>query len=212
MSPDENRAPDENRTTSGSDASSSSRASSSSGATAWWVAIGVLAVIAIALYAWKVIAVNQAEDRLEEARAEWRAESQEALEERTRTLLRLSAEPLGLAVRDAAMEQNYGTVGNYLDRVARTEGVRGVVLAVGDTVRVATDETHTGRALADVMPGGLAAGSEVQIEAAEGGTYRVGVPITGLNERIGTLVLTWVAPAAAIEEEGAAPPDTVAAE
>lgn len=212
MSPDENRDADASQSTPGSDARSSSGASSSNSATAWWVAIGVLAVIAIGLYAWKVVAVNQADDRLEEARAEWRAESQEALEERTRTLLRLSAEPLGLAVRDAAMEENYGTVGSYLDRVARTEGVRGVVLSVGDTVRVATDETHIGRALADVMPGGLAGGSEVQIDVAEDGTYRVGVPITGLNERIGTLVMTWVAPATAIEGEGAAPADTTAVE
>ncbi len=212
MSPDENRDADASQSTTGSDARSSSGASSSNSATAWWVAIGVLVVVAIGLYAWKVAAVNQAEDRLEEARAEWRAESQEALEERTRTLLRLSAEPLGLAVRDAAMEENYGTVGNYLDRVARTEGVRGVVLAVGDTVRVSTDETHTGRALADVMPAGLAGGSEVQVEVAEDGAYRVGVPITGLNERIGTLVLTWVAPATAIEEGSAAPADTAAGE
>lgn len=205
-------SPDENRDAAGSDATRSNDTTTSSGATAWWMAIGVLVVIAIGLYAWKVVAVNQAEDRMEEARAEWRAETEEALEERTRTLLRLSAEPLGLAVRDAAMEENYGTVGNYLDRVVRTEGVRGVVLAMGDTVRVATDETQTGRALADVMPGGLAGGSEVQVEAAGDGTYRVGVPITGLNERIGTLVLTWVAPATATEEGSPAPADTAAGE
>lgn len=189
MSPDENRA-------------SQSPASTSNGATAWWVAIGVLAAIAIAMYAWKVVAVNQAEERLE-------TESRQALEERTRTLLRLSGEPLGLAVRDAAMAENYGTVGSYLDRVARVEGVRNAVLAVGDTVRVSTDATQVGRPLAAFVPEGLAA-NETRVELTEEGAYHVSVPITGLNERIGSLVLTWVPPDAG--EAGPAPADTTAGE
>lgn len=201
MSPEENRADE-------GGATSPSRASSSSGQTAWWIALGALAVIAIALYAWKVVAVNRAEDRLEEARQEWRAESRQALEERTRTLLRLSAEPLGLAVRDAAMEENYGTVGTYLDRVARIEGVRGAVLAIGDTVRVSTDETQEGRALSAVVPGGIDGGADARVEVVTDGIYHVGVPITGLNERIGTLVLIYAPPGSEAEEGGAAPADT----
>lgn len=189
MSPDEKRPP---------------HSTDASNATPWWIAIGVLAVIAIALYAWKVVAVNQAEDRLEQARGEWRQEASQALEARTKTLLRLSAEPLGLAVRDAAMAENYGTVGSYLDRVARIEGVRGAVFAVGDTIRVATDASLEGRALARVVPAELAAG-DTRVVLAEEGVYHAVVPITGLNERIGILVLDYAPP-----DEAAAPPDTAA--
>ncbi|MDX1661826.1 MAG: hypothetical protein R3326_08555, partial [Gemmatimonadota bacterium] len=139
-----------------------------------------------------------------------------------RTLLKLSAEPLGLAVRDAAMQENYGTVGSYLDRIAGIEGVEGAVLAVGDTIRVSTDATQAGRALSEVVPGGFETGGEARV-VTEDGTYRAAVPITGLNERIGTLVLTYVpadpgvdvadeAPGEDESPSGSAPADTAAGE
>lgn len=178
-----------------------SNGSSASGATAWWIAVGVLVVAVIGVWIWKGVAVDRAEDRLETARAEMRERAREALARRTETLLVLSAEPLGLAVRDAAMERNWGTVGAYLDRVARIEGVQRVAFVAGDTVRVATDSSLEGRPAAGIVPADLGGAEEVRV-VRDDGTFHAAVPITGLNERIGVLVLTYVPRDAPFAEPG----------
>lgn len=183
--------------------SSVSTGSTASSATAWWIAIGVLVVAVIGVWIWKGVAVDRAEDRLEAARVEWEEEARRTLARRTQELLALSAEPLGLAVRDAAMAENWGTVGTYLDRVARTEGVQRIVLVAGDTVRVSTDATLEGRPAGGVIPMGVSGGESSRVVETEDGSFHAAVPITGLNERLGLLVLTYVPPEAGFDGPGA---------
>lgn len=172
------------------------------GRTAWWIALGALILVAVGLWIWKGIAVDRADDRLDAAREQWREETRQALAERTRTLLSLSAEPLGLAVRDAAMEENWGVLGSYLDRVARAEGVQRVVFVARDTVRVATDASLEGRPAAGVVPAAAATAEAAGVTEADG-AFHAAVPITGLNERIGVLVLTYVPPETAFDAPAA---------
>lgn len=155
----------------------------------FWIAIGVLAVIALGLFLWKTVAENRAEGRLEEERTRWEAETRERVAQRTREVLLVAGQPLGLAVRDAAMDRNYGEIQAYLDRVVREPGVQRIAFAAGDSVTVATDRSLVGRALSAIAPRSAGA-SETTVERRDG-AFQVVVPITGFNERLGVLVLDY---------------------
>lgn len=172
-----------------------------SGARGLWIAIGVLVVLVLGLFAWRAVSLNRAEDRLAEERARWAEAERRAVAERTRDMLGLTAVTLGLAVREAAIAEDYGRIATYLDRVVREPGVERVLLADADgSIRVATDRSLEGTPLGDVVP--EEPGQRATVDRTAEGAFRVVVPITGLNERIGTLVLLYRAPS---EGEGEAP-------
>lgn len=179
-----------------------------------WVLVGVLAVAVIGLFVWKVVAVGDVEERLEEQRTTMEERRLEALDANTRRLLSLAATPLGLAVREQAMEENFGRMEELLNRIVAEVGIEGIVYATeNDSIRVATDRSLVGRPLRAVVPEGAAAG-RAEVSRTEAGVYRAVVPITGLNQRIGTVVLTYRPEF--VEEAFAAPseagPDTVRAD
>ncbi|HUP20441.1 MAG TPA: hypothetical protein VM778_10865 [Gemmatimonadota bacterium] len=151
--------------------------------TSLWIAIGVLVLVAAGLWIWKGQAVDRTRDRMEEVSAE-------RVAERTEALLGLAAQSLGLAVREGAIAGDLGRVQSYLDRLVEEPGVERIVYAVGDSVRLSTDRSLTGAALSEVAPAAVAL-QETRVARLDGGAWRVVVPITGLNERLGTVVLDY---------------------
>ena len=170
-----------------------------------WIAIGVLALLLIATYAWKVASVNKAEERLAEAGAAWQEGARHALLENTRSMLALAAVPLGLSAREEAMARNYGLMQERFERLVREPGVERVLYATaGDSIVVSTDRSLVGRPLGDAVPARYARpiGTKVVVE---NGAFQALVPITGLNERLGVVVLTYRPPVAAAPADSAAP-------
>jgi len=175
----------------------------------FWIAIGVLALLLIATYAWKVASVNRAEDRLAEGQLAWEEGARHALLENTRSMLSLAAVPLGLSVREEAMSRNYGLMEERFERLVREPGVERVLYATaGDSIAVSTDRSLVGKPLSSAISSRFALPISTNV-VVEGGAFHAIVPITGLNERLGVVVLTYRRPAAAGER---APADTAAAE
>ncbi|MGH7567156.1 MAG: hypothetical protein ACREK2_10035 [Gemmatimonadota bacterium] len=160
----------------------------------YWIAIGVLALLLMATYLWKVAAVSRTQDRLTE-------DARHAVEENTRAMLGLAAVPLGLSAREDAMSRNYGLMEERFERLVREPGVERVLYATAsDSIAVSTDRSLVGKPLSSaireehMLPSGT---SVVFVDSL----YQAIVPITGLNERLGVLVLTYRGQ----EAEGEAP-------
>jgi hypothetical protein len=182
---------------------SEQRTSERSGGRFLWYVVALLLIAILGFYLWKGFAVRRAENRLVEARTTWSEETRRALEGRTIELLRLSALPLGFAVRSAVIEGDLRTVDAYLDRLVAEPRVERVVFAdAGGRVVVATDESLVGRSLTDVYPR-LEVASDQPDVYLQGDRFHAVVPITGINERLGILVLTYAPEREAPEETAA---------
>lgn len=146
----------------------------------FWIAIGVLLLLLIAAYLWKVASVSRSEDR-----------ARQAIEENTRSMLGLAAVPLGLSAREEAMSRNYGLMQERFERLLREPGVERVLYATAnDSIAVSTDHSLIGDPLSSALPGEYSRSSGTDV-VLEDGVYHAVVPITGLNERLGVLVLTY---------------------
>lgn len=177
----------------------------SEGSRLLWGVIGLLVVLLLGMWIWKEMAVDRAEERLAEQRETWEQRTREAVDETTRDLLGLAATPLGLAVRDEAMEENYGRIESLLDRMVAEPGVeRALYATAGDTIRVSTDQSLVGEPLSGAIAGHEIGARGATVTRIDTGPYRVVVPITGLNQRIGTLAFTYASKTGA-PAEGAAP-------
>lgn len=174
-----------------------------------YVVIGVLVLLLIATYAWKVVSVNRAEERMAEAERTWEEGARHAVRENTRSMLALAAVPLGLSAREEAMSRNYGLLEERFERLVREPGVERVLYATaGDSIAVSTDRSLIGRSLDSAVPARYARPIATNV-IVEDEAFHAIVPITGLNERLGVVVLTY-RPQAAPVEGGSAPGDTTA--
>ncbi|HEU4464045.1 MAG TPA: hypothetical protein VFS53_03280 [Gemmatimonadota bacterium] len=159
-----------------------------------WIAIGVLSLLLIATYAWKVASVNRLEDRLAERERLWEEGARHAVEQNARSMLGLAAVPLGLSAREEAMSRNYGLMQERFERMLREPGVERVLYATaGDSIAVSTDRSLIGKPLSSAIPERYSrpVGTNVVVEE---GAYQAIVPITGLNERLGVVILTYRQP------------------
>ena len=148
----------------------------------FWVVTGVLTLLLIGALIWRGVSIHRAEDR-----------AQTALEVRTQEMLRLAAIPLAWAVREQALDRNYGRVTEYFDELVREPKVAGILLAAAnDSILVATDRALLGQRLGTALTGVRADASAIHVERAENG-YHVVVPISGFATREATVVLTYEA-------------------
>ena len=174
----------------------------------YWIAIGVLVLLLIATYVWKVASVNRVEERMAEAEQAWEEGARHAVRENTRSMLGLAAVSLGLSAREEAMSRNYGLLQERFERLVREPGVERVLYATaGDSITVSTDRSLVGGPLANVVPARYARPIGTNVVFEEGAFHAI-VPITGLNERLGIVVLTYRPTAP--PHEGSVPADSAA--
>jgi hypothetical protein len=160
----------------------------------FWIAIGVLVLLLIGLYAWKVASVNRIEDQLAEQQQAWEQGARHAVQQNTRAMLGLAAVPLGLSAREEAMSRNYGLMQERFERLLREPGVERVLYATAnDSIAVSTDRSLIGRPLSSAIPAQYSRPVGTNVVLADG-AYEAVVPITGLNERLGVVVLTFRQP------------------
>lgn len=148
----------------------------------YWIAIGVLVLVVLGMWLWMGRAVNATEERMTET-------ARIRVTERTESLLGVTAQSLGLAVREAAIVGDRERIQSYLDRLVQEPGVEGIAYAEGDSVILATDRSRIGASLKALAPGAGAATSASVARGDDG--WLVVVPITGLNARLGTLALEY---------------------
>lgn len=158
----------------------------------WVWIIGLLLLVVVGVYAWKEIQLGNVRGEAEERRQTLVERAGERVDERTRGLLRLSAQPLGWAVRSEMIRRNLDQVDAYLTEFVQEEGVESAVLAgERDSVLVATDRRFQGARFSEHFPAELLERDRTAVEEAEDGRLRLIVPILGINRRLGTLVVVY---------------------
>ena len=124
------------------------------------------------------------------------AQAQEAFTRQSEAAYRLFGTALAWSVRDALMRKNLDEIDQYFGELVKDERIRLVLLAdATGNVIVSTDRNFKGAPFAQHFPAAALEHKSVSIESAEGQMKRLVMPIQGLNERLGTALLVYQAPA-----------------
>lgn len=158
----------------------------------FWGAVVLFLVVTAGLFLWKRNAVHQVEERAEEERRELVERARGALESQAIDLLRTTALPLGWAVREQVLDENYGMLSDLFGEMVAEPDVRRIVYAnVNDSILVSTDQRLEGQALSSAVPGAASAQDRVTVREREDGTYDVIVPVVGFAQKRGVVVITY---------------------
>lgn len=161
-----------------------------------------LVVVAVGMYAWKVAAVSAAEDRLAQVQAQ-QAQARSALVEQARRLdaqhaeeaLRRFSTAFAWAIRRELMASNLDQVDQYFSELVQMKGFQSAVLASRDgKIVVASDRKKLAQSFSSLYPGEALQAKEIQVERDAGGALRAVIPILGLNQQLGTVVLEFSPP------------------
>ena len=162
----------------------------------------VLVVVVAVMYFWKTSAVSAVESKLVEVQAQSVQERTELIE-RARQLdarddvesLKRFSTPLAWAIRRELMASNLDQVDQYLSELVQMPGFESAVLASPeDKVMVATDRKNLAEPFSTLYPAQYLQAKEVRIEPASAGSLRAIIPVMGLNQQLGTLVVEYTSP------------------
>jgi hypothetical protein len=155
-------------------------------------AMGVLGVLVIVMFFWKVIAVQNVEKKMDTERKNITEKSQQLLTDNTRDFLRLTTVPLVWAVRKEMILENYGQINEYATSFVKERNMQQLVLVKADgTIVVATDKKIEGAPAKDVFPPQVLEPNDISITEDKNGNLQVAAPIMGLNARLGVLILIY---------------------
>lgn len=158
----------------------------------WLGIVAVLVAAIVAIYIWKLVAVSDVRGEMTAVRDSLHARAVRALDDRTQELLRLSAVPLGWAVRSEMLRRNYEQANAFLTEFVQEPGVERVVLGVPrDSILLATDKSLEGARFSSHFPAELLRRTEAEVAAADEGGYRIAVPILGPTRSLGVLVAIY---------------------
>lgn len=116
----------------------------------------------------------------------------QALRVQGHELLRLSALPLSWAVRTELLQKDLSEVGVYFRQIVREPRVRRAALVGSDgVVQVASNQKLEGKSAAEVFPGVPMSAPEPQMLEPSPDEVVMTVPVMGLTERLGTLVVGY---------------------
>jgi C4-dicarboxylate-specific signal transduction histidine kinase len=155
------------------------------------VVIVVLALGAAGLAIARVVDVDRVERRASEERAALARNATEALTARTAALLRLSALPLGWAVRGALLKDDFNSVDAYLQKIVQEPQVTAAALVGTDgKVRLASNRKLENHPVDEAFPG-VRIDQQNPTTTSTDSDVRVIVPIMGYDRRLGTLILSY---------------------
>lgn len=156
----------------------------------------VLVAVAVGMYAWEVSAVGAVEERMNQARSELLQQARQLDAQRSQEALGRFSTPLAWAVRREVMAANLDQVDQYVTDLVQLPGFKSAVLAQPDgKIVVASDRSKLAAPFSSLYPEQYLQAAEIRIEPAAGDQLRAVIPIMGLNQRLGTLVLDYAPPA-----------------
>jgi hypothetical protein len=166
------------------------------------VFLGILLLV----FAWKTIAVSQAENRLEREQVELA----EQLEMERKTLIRKAREyadkqyqkeeerfgqVLAWAVRGEMIRNNLDQIDQYLTEIVKTKDTERVVLISEDgKLLVSTDKRLENAEASSVYPKEVLNQRKITIKSDVDGKKLLIVPVMGLNARLATIVISYSPP------------------
>ena len=161
----------------------------------------VLILLALGIYIWKELAVQDLKMEMEAQRTEMLEERQKALDAQARTMLQLTALPLAWAVRGEMMRGNLSQIDDYFRDFVKEAGVQGIFL-IGreNTVVLATNRKLETQAADKVVSQAIQDAENVLIEKSDS-IMRLGVPIMSFSEKLGILVVDYEPPTEADEPQ-----------
>lgn len=174
----------------------------------WLLLVGALVLALAALLVWKIASVNEVEATEAERRAELVSRHGAELDDQTETMLETLAVPLVWALRTQIMQSqprdqdrnasaagDMSRVNRYLIDLVQQPGVEQIVFALpGGEIAVSTDKNIQGNMFDRHYPADLLDVETARVDRIEEGVYRVAAPVLGLNEHLGTVVLTYRRP------------------
>jgi hypothetical protein len=161
------------------------------------VIIGVLVLALAGSLGWAALVARRAEGRRAAERASLVRDANDALVAQSSALLRLSALPLGWAIRGALLKNDLSTVDAFLQRMINERHVAGAALIGTDQkVELAGNRKLEKKAAQDVFPGvALDAGEPTVLSTGQ--DVKVVVPVMGYDRRLGTVILSYALPSPA---------------
>lgn len=165
--------------------------------------VAALVVVAVAMYAWKAAAVGEVEARLAELEASQAQARSQLLEQARQLDARRSEEalgrfslPLAWAIRREVMAANLDQVDQYFSDLVQLPGFQSAVLAKPDgKLAVASDRSKLAGPFSSLYPEQYLQATEIRVEPGSGGSLRAVIPIMGLNQHLGTMVVEYAPPA-----------------
>jgi hypothetical protein len=165
--------------------------------------VAALVAVAAGMYGWKWAAVNAVEDKLTQVEAQQVQARTRLIEQagqlhasRSEEALRQFSVPLGWAIRRELMAGNLDQIDQYFTGLMQIGGFESAVLAQPDgKVVVASDRKRLTQPFSSLYPAQYLQDRAVKIERAADGKLRAIVPILGLNQHLGTMVVEYLSPA-----------------
>ena len=155
----------------------------------------MLIVLAVALLVLMLIIYGTMSKKVNEARRlseEAKRAADETVSSRTNSLLRLSTIPFLWAVRSELQRENYQEIEQYLHQYVREKGITQVALVGMDNmIRLASDKKHEGRLYTEIYKEEIAGLDKMVIHEKENGEKLILAPVTGINDRLGTVVIAY---------------------
>lgn len=167
-----------------------------------WVPL-TLAVLLLILFVWKYVALNAAEARLEEQRV---ALTEQAAREKAALLARANAaiaqysdeahvllgNSLSWSVRGAMIQSNLGLVDEFFGELVRNDRIQRVALADSSgRILTASDRKLQGGTFSEHFPAELLNEPAVAVHPGEDGQKNLALPVQGLTQRLGTVVVAY---------------------
>ena len=158
--------------------------------------IGALTLGVIALTVARAVEISRVKQRAAEERAAVLQAATEALATQTSSLLRLSALPLGWAIRSALLKDDLNSVDTYLQRIVQERHVTGAALVGADgKVRLAGNRKLEKLSAEEAFPGLAINGQSPTVTPGEH-DLRAVVPVMGYDRRLGTFIFSYARPTA----------------
>lgn len=154
----------------------------------------ILALVLVGggIYGWKQLAVARLQDRVDEERETCVERVGTLLAGQTEELLRLSALPLGWAVRSEMLKENFEQIDAYLQRFVKEDHVERVAVAGADgNLVLATDKKLEGDLAERTYPAEALAANDATVVRRDDGGFLVAVPVVSYDARLGTLLVDY---------------------
>ncbi len=156
----------------------------------WRYLAGLLGILLVALFVWRMVAVRGLEKQIVDQRVELTKQYGKIVADRTVEMLRLTAVPFVWAIRKEMLRDNFDQINEYLVHFVKEPMVKQVLVVKSDgTVAVATDKKMEGASFAALFPAQQGDGDETKIVQNSDGTVTVVAPVMGLNSRLGFIYM-----------------------
>jgi hypothetical protein len=168
-----------------------------------WVSV-LLLLLLIAVFAWKQIAVGNVESRAEEEKQQITqqaeadktaqlAQSSRLLSQNSEAAHQLLGTVLSWAIRSELIRNNLDQIDQFFSELVKRERVKLAVLSNQDgKLLVASDKKFQNSEFGQVFPTDLLTEASISIHPGQNGEKLLVMPIMGLNNRLGTAVLSYM--------------------